>query len=181
MVARRKYLLNAFKLLDIGIMILVFVAAIKIPYHQLGKHVTFSQFIDMRVKVQNVLLFLGFVGEWHLSFLYFDLYRSRRLSQLWTESLDVLKATFCGTAVIAVASILFNVRIATPKFLLGFCLASTALTIGTRLGLRHALREIRRSGRNLRHLLIVGTNERSFEFARKILSRPELGELTTRS
>ena len=41
--------------------------------------------------------------------------------------------------------------------------------------LREFLRRARMHGRNLRHLLIVGTNPRALEFARAIEGRPELG------
>ena len=41
--------------------------------------------------------------------------------------------------------------------------------------LRNFLSSVRRRGRNLRNLLIVGTNARAFAFARQIEARPELG------
>ena len=37
------------------------------------------------------------------------------------------------------------------------------------------LRQVRLRGHNLRHVLILGTNPRAVEFARKIESKPELG------
>ena len=47
--------------------------------------------------------------------------------------------------------------------------------VGSRLALRYFLHSVRLKGRNLRHLLIVGTNARTFAFARQIETRPELG------
>jgi len=63
----------------------------------------------------------------------------------------------------------------TPVFLLSFWAVSTAATFLIRIGMRYTLNGIRRSGRNLRYLLIVGTNSRAVQFARKIESQPELG------
>jgi exopolysaccharide biosynthesis polyprenyl glycosylphosphotransferase len=49
------------------------------------------------------------------------------------------------------------------------------LCIAGRLSIRLALRHMRRKGRNVRHLLIVGTNARAVQLARRIESLPELG------
>jgi exopolysaccharide biosynthesis polyprenyl glycosylphosphotransferase len=67
------------------------------------------------------------------------------------------------------------VRTITPAFLAGFWISGTSTIILSRLALREFLRRARMHGRNLRHLLIVGTNSRAVEFARAIESRPELG------
>jgi exopolysaccharide biosynthesis polyprenyl glycosylphosphotransferase len=63
----------------------------------------------------------------------------------------------------------------TATFLLVFWVAITGLTIGSRLFLRFFLERLRRRGRDLRHVLIVGTNRRAVEFARKLEFRLESG------
>ena len=63
----------------------------------------------------------------------------------------------------------------TPAFIIVFWTVSTALTILSRLGLRYALQWVRFRGRNLRYMLIAGTNPRAVEFAQKIEKKPELG------
>jgi exopolysaccharide biosynthesis polyprenyl glycosylphosphotransferase len=70
---------------------------------------------------------------------------------------------------------LFKIDMVTPIFLLSFFAGSTAVTILTRLAMRYMLTWLRRRRRNLRHLLIVGTNSRAIQFAINIESRPELG------
>ena len=49
------------------------------------------------------------------------------------------------------------------------------LTLKSRLVLRKIIKGLGLNGRNLRYMLIVGTNERARKFARKIESNPELG------
>lgn len=175
MLLRRRILLNAFKLLDILIMVVAFSVATWVSYNQNGNTVSFAQFIDMRVKVQNFALFLGLMAAWHLTFMLLGLYNSRRLSSRWTEVPDIVKATCVGTVLLLIDSALFRILLATPAFLATFWLASTGLTIASRVVLRGLLNSVRLRGRNLRNLLIVGTNPRALCFARKIDARPELG------
>jgi len=88
---------------------------------------------------------------------------------------DVIKATFIGSLMIYAAGLLFKIQIINTLFLAVFWLSSSLLMISSRLLLRKVLGWIRRRGRNLRNMLIVGTNPRAVDFARKIESKPELG------
>ena len=175
MLLRRRILLDAFKLLDLVVMVVAFSVATWVSYNQNGQTISFAHFIDMRVKVQNFALFLGLVAAWHLIFAGFGLYNSRRLSSRWAEAADIVKATCVGTVLLLVDSALFGIRLATPAFLAAFWLASTGLALGNRLAVRFFLEKVRRRKRNMRNLLIVGTNPRALGFARKIDARPELG------
>jgi len=55
-----------------------------------------------------------------------------------------------------------------PEFLGIFWLASTAGAILSRLAMRSLLKRLRLNGRNLRDMLIVGTNPRAIQFAEKM-------------
>ena len=171
---RRQILLKTFKLSDLLIMACSFVLASWAAFCRI-ETISFDEFLAMRVKVQNLALFLGFLLVWHIIFSLFRLYHSRRLSTQWSEIIDVLKATSIGTAGIFITAIFFRIDVVTPTFLVVFWVAGTAITIVCRLTLRHTQAWIRVRGRNLRHMLIVGTNPRGIRFARKIESKPELG------
>jgi exopolysaccharide biosynthesis polyprenyl glycosylphosphotransferase len=108
-------------------------------------------------------------------FILFGLYQSRRLSTIKREIKDIIYAISLGTFVIYILSLLFNIKIIQPAFLVGFWVGTTSITITNRIVLRFMLGRIRRFGRNIRYLLIVGTNPRAVELARKIESEPELG------
>jgi len=86
-----------------------------------------------------------------------------------------MKATSAGTGVISIASVLFKITLATPIFILAFWAMSSAVTILSRLILRDTLKKLRLRGRNLRFMLIAGTNPRAIQFARKVEAKPELG------
>lgn len=171
---RRKILLRAFKLFDLLVLVFSFALATLAVYHQTGM-VSLLQFLSMRVKVQNFVVFLGCLLVWHIIFSLFGLYRSRRLSTRWAEAIDTIKATSFGTLLIFIASILFRIQIVTPTFIAVFWAGSSAIVILSRLMLRYALGWVRVRGRNLRHVLIVGTNPRATQFARKMEKKPELG------
>jgi exopolysaccharide biosynthesis polyprenyl glycosylphosphotransferase len=121
------------------------------------------------------MLFLALIATWHLLFSAFKLYHSRRLSARRREILDLLKAITLGTMLIAATALLLDLSMITLPFLIFFWAATGIMLIFSRLGLRRFLAWIRLQGRNLRHLLIVGTNQRAVRFAREIESRPELG------
>jgi len=171
---RRQILMGVFKLSDLLVMIASFMAATAITSYQIDT-LTLEQFLQMRIKVVNFILFIGLLVLWHSLFVMFGLYRSRRLGTIKREIIDIVKATSLCTVAIYLLSLLFDMIMITPVFLLSFWTVSTTATILIRIGMRYTLNGIRRSGRNLRYLLIVGTNSRAVHFAGKIESQPELG------
>lgn len=175
MFRRRRYLLNTLKLLDVSIMLVAFGLASVVAYYQVGRTFSFAEFIHMRVEVHNLFVLAGLGVAWHLSFRAFGTYRSRRLSSRLRETLDIVKAGSVGALAVLVASAIFRFQVATPAFLATFWLASSALLAASRLTLRYFLGAVRLRGRNLRHLLLVGTNQRTFAFVRQIEARADLG------
>ena len=171
---RRRILLETFKLFDLLIMVFSFGLATIASYYQTGT-VSFSDFLSMRIKIQNFALFLGFLIAWHIIFSLFRLYHSRRFSARLNEAIDVIKASSIGTFLIFIASFLFNIRLATPVFFVVFWTGSIVIAILSRLILRSILESFRLRGRNLRHMLIVGTNPRAIQFAQKIEAKTDLG------
>ena len=171
---RRNLLLKAYKLSGLFTMTCAFMLATWISYHQMGR-ISFVQFMEMRIKLINFVLFIGFLLIWHLIFSGFGLYHSKRLSDLHGEVVDILKATFLGTLTISLSAILFGISLVTPVFLLVFWSGASVITILSRSMLRSVLKSLRRRGRNLRQMLIVGTNPRAIRFARKVEARPERG------
>jgi exopolysaccharide biosynthesis polyprenyl glycosylphosphotransferase len=171
---RRQLLLNTFKLWDIGLMLLAFLAA---AVAVLGRShaVPLSELLAMRVKVQNFAIFSAFLFAWHLAFSSFGLYASRRLGERRKEVIDVVKATSLGTLIVLAGSLAFQVTLGTPLFFGVFWAVSTVTAVCSRLALRAVLASVRKNGRNLRDVLVVGTNGRALSFVRKIISHPELG------
>src|SRR5580704_3240554 len=171
---RRQILLKMFMLLDPGMLTFSFLVSAVLTWH-LTEFNSFASFFSMRIKLLNILLFLGLFYFWHLIFSAAGLYGSRRLGDRKEEVAVVLKATGAGALVLGFMATFFRVKMITPSFLAVFWMVASSAIIFSRLALREFLRRARMRGRNLRHLVIVGTNPRAVEFARAIEGRPELG------
>ncbi len=171
---RRRVLTNVFKLFDLVLIVASFaVATLTVSYG--SSSVSLAEFLAMRVKVENFVLFSVLLLVGHIAFSVSGLYHSRRLAARRSEYVDLLKATTLGTLGMFLVAFLNRSQLITPMFLVVFWVVSTALAVASRIALRYSLARVRVHGRNLRHMLIVGTNGRAIEFARKIEAKPELG------
>lgn len=171
---RRRILLNLFKLFDLALMVCAFLLA-TLPVLREHGGLSFTQFLEMRVKIVNLVLFLSLLAIWHIIFSAFGLYRSRRLSSRSSEFFDLLKATSAGTIILGTMAVLFHIAVVNSTFLLAFWVLVTGPGLLSRVLLRYFLARLRTHHRNLRCMLIAGTNRRVVDFARKIESKPELG------
>jgi exopolysaccharide biosynthesis polyprenyl glycosylphosphotransferase len=170
---RRQMLLTLLKLFDMTVLVCCFALATVPVLYESGQ--PFSEFFSMRIKVQNFIIFMALLLIWHLIFASCGLYESRRLHSQQSDVLDALKATSFCTLFMGAATIVFHIRMVDVAFLTVFWGASSAVVISSRLVLRYFLHHVRRQGYNLRQILIIGTNPRAVEFAKKVESRPELG------
>jgi Undecaprenyl-phosphate glucose phosphotransferase len=102
------------------------------------------------------------------------LYRSTRTARLSQELGAVLEGVVIVAALAALASYSLRGELARSVLVL-FSLLVAAALCGSRVAARQILRARRRKGRNLRHVLLVGTGETAAALARKIRSRPEFG------
>jgi exopolysaccharide biosynthesis polyprenyl glycosylphosphotransferase len=136
---------------------------------------SFSQFLSLRIKVQNFVVFFVLLWIWNSIFMMLDLYNSKRMQARRSEAIDIVKATSLSALVLGLASVVIGFRMVTPTFIAVFWFCSTSVMVASRLAIRTYLRQLRRHGRNLRNMLIVGTNSRAVEFAKTIRSKPELG------
>jgi exopolysaccharide biosynthesis polyprenyl glycosylphosphotransferase len=169
---RRRLLLNLLKLFDLGLVMVSFGLTVVIVY---SHHGSLEQFLSLRIKLGNFAILLLTVLAWHVVFYLCGMYGSKRLSSRRKEAVDALKvATLCAVCLASLAQ-LFSVHMVTPRFCGIFWIVSAAIMILGRLFLRYFLGEVRRSGHNLRHMIILGTNARAMEFARGIEATPELG------
>ena len=171
---RRRILLRAAKLFDVVLMVFSFGLATMLVAHQTAA-VSLAEFLSMRIKVGNFVIFALFLLAWHVLFSSLGLYGSRRISSRWAEVFDFAKATTLGSVIVLVAAASLRIALVTPFFILIFWAASTLTGAASRMLFRSLLAGVRRRGRNLRQMVVVGTNPRALRFARKIESRPELG------
>lgn len=170
---RRQVLLNSMKLFDLVAVMFAFGLATVVVSQKAT--VSLAEFFAMRVKIQNFIVFAVLLLIWHQIYILFGMYASRRLAGRWDETKDILKATTLGTLLIFFAHVLVHIDLVTPEFLGVFWVAVTGTTASGRLLMRIALRNARLRGRNLRDMLIVGTNPRAVQFANKMRDNHFLG------
>ncbi|MGO9126861.1 MAG: sugar transferase [Terriglobales bacterium] len=173
--ARRQILLNALKLFDLALLVACFFGATFLVLRQTQTGLTFEQVLSMRIKLGNFFLFAGLMLAWHIIFTFFGLYGSRRFGGRRRDVIDFFKASSAGALFLLLAATLFKIRLVTHLFVVLFWLAAVVSTVGSRLLLRSLLERIRIHGRNLRFMLVVGTNRRAIEFANRIAHSPALG------
>jgi exopolysaccharide biosynthesis polyprenyl glycosylphosphotransferase len=170
----RQLFVKVAKLYDLAVMSFSFGLAAILVAEQTGI-ASFADFLAIRVKVRNFVLFASFLVVWNITFRLFGLYDSRRLSGKKDEVLDIVKATTFAAGSVCIAAFLFRLKIVTPLFVLALWFISSATFVSSRLVARYLLSQVRVRGRNLREMLIVGTNPRAVLFARKIQAKPTLG------
>lgn len=136
---------------------------------------SFTQFLQLRVKLGDLIIFVSLLALWHLSFAAFGMYSSKRMSTRKAEAMDGLKATTLCALIVAFASFVLHFRWVTPGFVAIFWGCSTAAVVSSRLIARTLLQQLRMHGQDLRNMLIVGSNQRAIDFAKSIETKPELG------
>jgi len=170
---RRKLLLNLLKLFDLALMVGAFGFATLVVSH--ASLASLEEVLAIRVKIQNFVIFSGLLFCWHMIFMMCGMYASHRLSSRRDEVLDLAKAITVGTFVIFIGHYAFHIALITPEFLVAFWAVGVLAAIASRLIMRLFLAQVRIHGRNLRDMLIVGTNARGLQFANKIKENPALG------
>ncbi len=172
--ASRRLLIISSRTIDALIVIAAFSLATWVSVARIGS-VSLAEFISMRLSIWNIVLFLLMLGASLAVFSSCGLYRSKRLTNMRSEWFDLTKATTIVTCVLMLFAFVFKIKMLTPLYLAAFWAFAFTLMTANRLGRRPILEVLRRRGRNLRHLLILGSSQRALEFARKIEARPELG------
>ncbi len=136
---------------------------------------TLQDYLAYRVKIVNVFHLGLFLLAWHGIFSLCGLYVSKRMATLSSEIVEVLKATTVSTVFLLVTEKVFPLHTITPRFGMLFWVTATLLIVVSRVLTRLILRLLRTHGKNTRVMLVLGTNRRAIEFAKRIQSKPELG------
>ncbi len=171
---RRKLLAKGTRALDIAVMITVFLLNLYVyapeeyPRDLIG-------FFSLKIKVLNVFALIILIIGWNRLFAYFGLYEIRRLGSRLREWLDIIKAVTVGVLFLAAVSFLISRRNVDQALLLSFWVTCIVFSIASRTAVRQYLVYLRSHGRNLRHVVFVGSGPRAIDLAQKVMSRPELG------
>jgi len=173
--AKRRLYLAMLKVFNLGLMVVAFgIATLVLVPHQDGG-LPLSAFLEMRVRLINFVTFCLILLAWHGIFSLCGQYQSQRQARRRLIVVDAAIATTFASLFLSLVVIVFRIRMVTPQFLLLFWICASLLVAGARLLIRSFLEVARARGRNLRYILILGTNRRAIDFARRLDATPEWG------
>jgi exopolysaccharide biosynthesis polyprenyl glycosylphosphotransferase len=118
-----------------------------------------------------VILFFA----WKSALSLIGIYQSKRLTRRLYEIADLLRASAIAAVLLEIVVVIFGAHAVTLAIVVRFWLLAACSLIALRLSMRLLLSFARRHGRNLRNVIIVGTNDRALVFSRDVIGRPELG------
>jgi exopolysaccharide biosynthesis polyprenyl glycosylphosphotransferase len=168
--ARRRVLLGCFQLWDVALIVALLAGAWALAQ---GESAALTA-ADPRTW-RLALWWLGSAAIWHAVFASFDLYASRRICRRAGEARDLLGAVALGVALAGGLGALLRVPGLSLAQLATVWLAATLGVLGYRRLLALLLARVRRSGRNLRNLLVVGGGALAQRIARELLEQADLG------
>ena len=134
-----------------------------------------TDFFPAGMTVRDFIAIIIAAVSWHILFRLIGLYETTRFGRRFKEYIDILKATSLGAFIISVIANIFYTIMVKSYFVFVFWISATILTISTRMMMRLFLIAVRYRGRNLRHIVVLGTNERAVRFAEKIGAHKEMG------
>lgn len=171
---RRKAIDNVTRVLDVAVMLVAFMVSLylnapeDIPTDIVG-------FLSYKFSLINFIALALLVWGWLYLFSRFGLYDARRFTSIITEWFDIVKAVSVGVMLLAALSVTFGRRHVDQSVLFTFWLVCCLFTILERRLHRQYVIHLRAAGRNLRHVIFIGSNPRAIELAQNILSRREFG------
>src|SRR6202789_4285620 len=156
---KHRITIGLLRLFDLAIVLLAFVlttfSIVKVEHR-----LSLMRFLSMRIRVANFVILIFALLICHAVFQICGPYRSRRLSMGRSELLDVVKAMTLNTACFVPIASFFSIQMITIQFLAIFWLISTLLLLVARLSMRRIAGYVRGRGRDLRNMLVLGTNPR---------------------
>jgi exopolysaccharide biosynthesis polyprenyl glycosylphosphotransferase len=166
---RQRLSMNFLKLFDIVLVTLAFGLSTILRVHA-ERTVTLALFLSIRIRVSNFVIFGLTLLLCHMVLSICGLYGQMKL-----KTGDLFRATTLCTFCILTVTWIFSVQMVTFRFLAVFWGLSTALMYTARKAFHLAVVYVRAHGRDLRHVLILGTNLRAAEFARRVQASRECG------
>ncbi len=171
---KRKAFDNVTRVLDVLVMLVSFTLSLylnapkEIPTDLVG-------FFSYKFSLMNFIALVVLVWGWLYLFSRFGLYDSRRFTGILTEWFNIVKAVTVGSMLVGAVSVAFGRGHVNQYVLLMFWGSCTFFTLIERWLHRQYVIHLRAAGRNLRHVLFVGSNPRAIDLAQKVLSRQEFG------
>ena len=163
---------RAARLFDLATVSMALIAAVAISSSYFTWP-TLAEFLLLRIKVVNILIFGGYLAICSTIFSSCGFYLSHRLSRWTRQAGEILLATTLITVVLLLLP--RQMVFATKEFLLLFWLINFSVLALARLVGYHLFYYARSRGKNLRNLVIVGEGREAFALANRIERQATLG------
>ena len=171
---RHKLFLQLFRLLDIGMMAVTLFGLIMLVAEE-GDPERILTFFRVTYRPVDVLAVVALLTGWAIILDSVVQYDTNRWLELRSRILSILKATLLSSLVLAVVGQVMSVGRFNRTVIILFWLITSGLGVLSRVLLILALRMVRRSGMNSRHVLIIGNQSAAEDLANRIERHSELG------
>lgn len=171
---RNQALITLIRVFDLLLVCAAFLASLAISSNSLSWP-GLAEVLVIRIKVANLVLFVGYLLLCSTVLAACGLYRSHRLSYSKQRLYEILLAVTLITAALLILRGIFLLSFATNEFLLLFfalTFCAIALSHEAALGLLYLARL---RGRNLRHVIIVGEGPDATALAARVSQDASLG------
>jgi exopolysaccharide biosynthesis polyprenyl glycosylphosphotransferase len=132
-------------------------------------------FLAARVKLSNAVLGGALLFVWHIFFNARGLYRSHRLRGLHEEFKQVWQSAALCASLLLVAAQIGSWKTIDLRVVAAFFAFAVIFCGGIRFASRRVMRFMRRRGRYLKTLLVIGGGQRGEQFAEMLAHRHDLG------
>lgn len=170
----RRVTVHALRAVDIALVMFSFGLAAFLSTDA-GELSTIANILARKISLSSSILFSIAILMCYAIFSICGLYESKRLSTKAAETFDVLRAMTLVTAFLWMEGKLCAILLFSPAFLEAFWAIGSVVLILSRIVLRTVLGAMRKRGRDLHRILVLGTNPRAIEFARAVETMPERG------
>src|ERR1051326_180252 len=163
------------KITDLALMLIALGLTIVQRYSPSQNPAFVLDYLSERVKVTNAILGVALLICWYAAFAAQGLYVSHRLSSLRRELFEIAQAVAFSCFALLVAAQFGRWPTINALTVAVFGAAGFILVAASRAALRLNLRRLRRHGRNLKALVIIGGGPRGRKFATQVKYRQDLG------
>ncbi len=165
---RRDNAMLSYRMVDLIIVLCCWSAAYFLRFHAMIKG---SQSIDFEILAMGLIV--GILT--HLYFSHNNLYTSQRYFSWHREIFSVVKSHFQSISTVIVLLYLLNPSRLSRIMLIIYTLMVVTCSLAGRMIIKSILFNRRRKGKNLKHVILIGSNDPILEYAKKLIEAPELG------
>ncbi|MGJ8677682.1 MAG: sugar transferase [Akkermansiaceae bacterium] len=174
---RHKLLIRIHRLLDQAILCFCLAGVVYIKPDRIKEGGLFEPGVlqQTNVNLENVVGVLLLMFGWFIIYSDVVRYKQQRFTRFKHQLGHQLRATTISSFLLLIISVLFSFGNLTILHILVFWVCANILGIISRIIIRSIFSTARKSGFNLRYLLMIGINEKSIKFAQDMEEQKQLG------